>query len=66
MNAKYNEQKNAVVDQDIEWRSLDTCRPGATVWLLTVGNVAIKGQYRRGDAGVKGWFPMPNIPEWMK
>ena len=66
MNAKYNEAKNAMVDQSIEWQPLSTCTPGATVWLLTIGNVSIKGRYRPGDKGVKGWYPMPNIPHWMK
>ena len=66
MNATYNQQKNAVVDQNVEWQPLSTCTPGATVFLLTIGNVAIKGPYRPGDTGVKGWFPFPNIPESMK
>lgn len=66
MNARYNRDKNAVVDQNIKWQPLSTCRPGATVFLLTTGNVAIKGQYKAGDTGVKGWYPMPNIPEDMK
>ena len=65
-NYNYNQRHNAVVDQTIEWQPLETCRPGAKVLLLTDGNVAILGSYRPGDPGIKGWSPLPNIPEWMK
>ena len=66
MKPVYNPTNNAVVDQAVEWLPIDTCPHGATVLLLTAGNVAVKGQYRRGDNDIKGWFPLPNIPRNMK
>lgn len=61
-----NQARNAAVDQAIEWRPLDTCPRGVTVWLLTRYNKGIEGRYNPDDKGVKGWYPFPNIPEDMK
>ena len=66
MNPTYNSRHGVVVDQSIEWQPLETCRPGADVWLLTTGLVGIRGRYDPGDTSIIGWFPMPNIPDWMK
>ena len=66
MNSVHNPITNAIVDQTLEWLPIETCPHGAVVWLLTVGNMSVKSQYRRGDTDVKGWFPMPNIPDHMK
>lgn len=61
-----NQEKRAVVDQSIEWKPLDSCPRGSLVWLLSTHNNSFKGIYKDGDTGVKGWYPHPNIPEWMK
>ena len=62
----FNQQKNAMVEQTIHWRPIETCPKGAVVWLLGRDNVSYKGQLLRNDNFAKGWFPMPNIPEEMK
>lgn len=63
---RLNTEQNAMVEQTLHWRPIETCPQGVTLWLLGAGNVSFKGQYRKGDDFVKGWFPMPNIPEDMK
>ena len=66
MTTTINQSRKAAVEQSLEWRPLDTCPRGVTVWLLTLHNKAIEGVYRPGDPFVKGWFPFPNIPKGMK
>ena len=66
MKPAYNSRHGTIVAQDIEWQPLETCRPGADVQLLTKGLVGIRGRYDPKDTSVIGWFPMPNIPAWMK
>lgn len=66
MNPTYNSRHGTIVDQEIEWQPLATCRPGADVQLLTKGLVGIRGRYDPSDKDVIGWFPMPNVPQWMK
>lgn len=66
MNPTYNSRHGTVVDQDIEWQPLETCRPGADVQLLTAGLVGIRGRYDPRDTSIVAWFPMPNVPQWAK
>lgn len=66
MNFKITSDKAAAVDQGYFWQPLETCPVSAKVQLLTVGGVAVYGQYQRGAPGYLGWAPLPKKPEWMK
>lgn len=66
MNVKLTSDRAAAVDQDYFWRPLDTCPLSAKVQLLTLGGVAVYGQYSRGQQGYLGWAPLPKKPEDMR
>ena len=66
MNVTLTNDKAAVVDRDYFWRPLETCPLGAKVQLLTLGGIAVYGQYHRGAKGYLGWAPLPKRPEWMR
>lgn len=53
------------VDPHYYWQPLDTCPVSAKVQLLTVGGVAVYGQYIKGQQGYLGWAPLPKRPDWM-
>lgn len=66
MNFKLTSDQSTAVATDYFWQPLSTCPEGAKVQLLTIGGVAIYGQYRAGDTFYKAWAPCPKIPDWMK
>ncbi len=66
MSVKVTNDKAAAVDQTYYWRSLETCPLSVKVQLLTLGGVAVYGQYHRGARGYVGWAPLPKKPGWME
>lgn len=63
---KLTSDQSTAVATDYFWQPLSTCPEGAKVQLLTIGGVAIYGQYRRGETFYQAWAPCPKVPEWMK
>jgi len=58
--------KVAVVDTDYYWQPMSTCPLSRKVQLLTVGMVAVYGQYDGKSKSWLGWAPLPRIPEGLK
>ena len=68
---KLNSDMTVAVATEVYWEDVATCPRGAKVQLLTVGGVAIYGNYR-GEAFYTAWAPVPrkrvedkNLPEWV-
>ena len=66
MTIKITSDKAAAVDQNYFWQPISTCPLSTKVQLLTVGGVAVYGQYSSGSLGYLGWAPLPKRPEWMQ
>lgn len=63
---KLDSTKEAVVDPDYYWRSMDTCPLGSKVQLLNPGGVAAYGKWAGKEDCWLGWAPLPKKPEWMR
>lgn len=61
-----NSSKEVAVDRGYHWQKLDSCPAGVKCQLLTRFGIAIYGQYKKGDAGIVAWAPLPTIPPEIK
>jgi len=57
--------KTAVVDDSYFWQPMATCPLSRKVQLLTLGGVAVYGQYDGKAASWRAWAPLPKIPKGM-
>jgi len=58
MTHKLNSDNTVAVATEVYWEDIATCPRGAKVQLLTIGGVAIYGNYK-GEAFYTAWAPVP-------
>lgn len=54
--------KDAVTDDNLWWRTMDDCPTGPKVLLLNKAGIAQTGYWDGKDFWFVGWYPLPKVP----
>lgn len=60
IECRLSSDRSAIVHQ-YPFMPMDTCPIYSKVTLLTIGHVAIIGEWDGKDESFEGWFPLPRI-----
>lgn len=58
--------KEAITDETLLYRTMDTCPTGPKVLLLNKAGIASTGWWDGKDSWYVGWYPLPKIPPEIK